>query len=215
MCNVVRLITLKLSVLHFISLIQDGVPNCFDGSDENPEHCTIIVCAADKFQCKQTKQCIPKNWLCDGHQDCADRSDEMENCTECVEFKCNNSVCISSSQVCDGNNNCGDNSDEEHCEHECRHDEHFCHPKGCISNDKICDSIVDCVDASDEEGCDKIATTQMPSSTPKTRGDDAKHHKTTEKPRRCADHEFQCTNWSECVPLEVQCDGYHDWYGLN
>lgn len=54
------------------STLCNGIPNCFDGSDESSGICSTIFCPADKFQCKQTKQCIPRNFLCDSHADCLD-----------------------------------------------------------------------------------------------------------------------------------------------
>lgn len=36
----------------------------------------------------------------------ADKSDEMENCTECPEFRCNNGLCVLAEQLCDGINQC-------------------------------------------------------------------------------------------------------------
>ena len=39
-------------------------------------------CSPDYFQCKTTKHCISKLWVCDEDPDCADASDEA-NCGEC------------------------------------------------------------------------------------------------------------------------------------
>ena len=38
-------------------------------------------CSPDHFQCKTTKHCISKLWVCDEDPDCADGSDEA-NCGE-------------------------------------------------------------------------------------------------------------------------------------
>jgi hypothetical protein len=41
--------------------------------------CTLDICDDDKFSCDDGKLCINKQWLCDGHADCKDRSDEAAN----------------------------------------------------------------------------------------------------------------------------------------
>ncbi|XP_031616659.1 prolow-density lipoprotein receptor-related protein 1 isoform X3 [Contarinia nasturtii] len=171
-------------------VLCDGITQCEDRSDESPERCAITPCPPDKFQCTA---------------DCDDKSDETENCTECPEFRCKNGICILYENVCDEINQCGDSSDEEHCSHECKKGEFFCHPNGCLTQDKFCDGTVDCYNSLDEVGCiDK--TTAM--ATPKIHRIDKNitisHH--------CGPHEFQCTNWKECVPLEVRCDQYHDCF---
>lgn len=35
-------------------------------------------CPESDFQCSVSKVCIPSKWFCDGHQDCADNSDELD-----------------------------------------------------------------------------------------------------------------------------------------
>lgn len=126
-----------------------GIFNCTNSKGENSFKCDEdrpTTCASDKFQCKQSKQCIPNIWVCDNHVDCPDDSSDEEDCPECIEFKCANGVCIGSDNLCNGVNNCGDNSDELNCTMECGENEHFCHPKGCISNDKLCNGEIDCYD---------------------------------------------------------------------
>lgn len=113
-------------------------------------------------------------------------------------------------------NNCGDFSDERDCAASCKHGDHYCSPAGCISGDKLCNGIVDCADASDEDGCDRTTTSRLPATTSKPSA------QSTTKPnaspsnasdsRRCPPNEFQCTNWSECVPMSVRCDGYQDCF---
>ena len=77
-----------------------------------------VSCNANQFQCVSSYKCIPENWYCDGDNDCADRSDEL-NCTSasCTDsqFQCSNGKCTPSSWRCDGLNDCGDGSDEFKC----------------------------------------------------------------------------------------------------
>lgn len=97
----------------------------------------------------------------------------------------------------------GDNSDEFHCQFDCLETEHFCQPKGCISHEKLCNGKIDCFDASDEpSSCDNI--------TKKIRQghNDTNGISLLTKSRRCSQSEFKCLHWSECVPIEGQCDGY-------
>ena len=60
-----------------------------------------------------------KKWLCDGFEDCNDKSDEFgQNCAKinnCSsdQFKCNDSrKCIPIAWKCDGDHDCHDQSDE-------------------------------------------------------------------------------------------------------
>ena len=36
-----------------------------------------VNCGSQYFSCSQTKQCIPRAFVCDGENDCTDRSDEI------------------------------------------------------------------------------------------------------------------------------------------
>lgn len=71
-----------------------------------------------EFQCSHGKKCLPQERVCDGQNDCLDRSDETD-CSVMIEGchqRCdNNTRCIPKSFLCDGERDCADGSDEENC----------------------------------------------------------------------------------------------------
>ncbi|XP_064642804.1 basement membrane-specific heparan sulfate proteoglycan core protein-like isoform X7 [Lineus longissimus] len=120
-------------------------------------------CRADTDTRCNSGQCIPKDYLCDGDFDCADKSDEA-NCVDTMpcepnEHRCDSGKCIQSIWWCDGDNDCGDNSDENICPTSapgapCKKTEYQCQSRDqCIPASYQCDSEVDCQDQSDELGC--------------------------------------------------------------
>nr|ABC84594.1 serine protease protein [Glossina morsitans morsitans] len=107
----------------------DKKNDCVDGSDEIDLLCKESInnlsesirgqCddARLSLQCK-SGECIGTEFICDGHRDCSDGSDETkELCSfyECPDFafRCGYGACVSGSAKCDGVMDCADNSDEE------------------------------------------------------------------------------------------------------
>ena len=39
-----------------------------------------LPCRPTEFSCLDRRQCVHKNWVCDGKPDCADESDEKYKC---------------------------------------------------------------------------------------------------------------------------------------
>ena len=126
----------------------DGIPECFDGSDEL--HCPF-ECPPDYYRCNTTGDCVPK--------------DEKDSCHETAPITCEghfcDGKCIHIKRVCDDNYDCQDHSDEVNCTHTCTPHEFKCRSNDCISKGWLCDGIMDCFDGSDEENC---TTTVCPSN---------------------------------------------------
>ncbi|XP_070183011.1 low-density lipoprotein receptor-related protein 1-like [Littorina saxatilis] len=139
-------------------------------------------CSQDTFSCKTAftqdgMHCIPKNWVCDGDNDCPDGDDEIgcENPSRCpdTQFQCpvGTSRCIALGWQCDGQKDCDDGADED--PQICRTRKKGYHLRGdqvdqfqclpnmyrcpgtydCINFTSLCDGLVDCpADGADEGG---------------------------------------------------------------
>ena len=183
---------------------------CQDGSTPTPTGaCPLTLeglCTEHQFKCNSS-HCNPKNWVCDGSDDCSDGSDEdIERCKPSSKEKCGSEQfmcktettqythgrCIPSSWRCDFDHDCIDGSDEANCTHnQCGGGEtgdpnqFRCESGQCISMNWRCDLENDCQDGSDEKNC-------------------------TKAPTKCKDNEFQCGNKGQCIPSSWQCDGEVD-----
>ncbi|EZA49376.1 Sortilin-related receptor [Ooceraea biroi] len=207
----------------------DGEDDCRDGSDER--NCTRNVqpstCRSDEVLCKADNSCIPAAWKCDSEPDCEDGADESE-CNSMVcepwQFTCNNTGeqketghrCIYKSWACDGDRDCADGSDELNCNttivpqpppyspllptNSCNDWMFMCNNKKCVPYWWKCDSVDDCGDDSDEIGCGTGADVTLEPTSP---------GHTTEQPRLCREHQFQCYN-GDCIENAWVCDGSND-----
>lgn len=150
----------------------DYMDDCGDGSDESTTDGPLCerseTCPDDMFQCKITKECIHRRFVCDKDFDCGedDKSDE-ESCgadQQCIadDFKCDNGICIDRNWLCDYNNDCGDRSDERNCDPNPCSQKLFprfkCVESGhCIFTSLRCNGENDCLDGSDELHCKNVS----------------------------------------------------------
>nr|WJN66573.1 vitellogenin receptor [Grapholitha molesta]WKE35499.1 vitellogenin receptor [Grapholitha molesta] len=205
----------------------DGVKDCKDGEDEDDclsgaskcpptevpcnggcighhEVCTEtytppFYCEFNQFQCRDSKFCLEREQVCDGHDDCPDGSDEGALChtMQCLdtEFRCTTGNCILESWRCDGDSDCSDSSDEADCKgRTCNLGSYQCRNGQCVSILRRCDGQADCIDGSDEEKCqEELDTTESP---------------------HCAEGELPCElNKNICFPRTAWCNNKDDCPG--
>ena len=135
------------------------------------------VCSVHDFSCTSgSVKCVSQNKVCDGVDNCDDRSDE-HHCYECGGphgnwFYCGNNKkdCILAHWRCDGEIDCDDGSDEQNCSktlspsYGCSASEFQCSNGMCIPNKWYCDGHHDCIDKSDEDAnkCQGISVSPTP-----------------------------------------------------
>ncbi|GBM70873.1 Prolow-density lipoprotein receptor-related protein 1 [Araneus ventricosus] len=145
--------TVSMEIFVLISLLA-GVFLCYAEA--------ATQCASAEFKCS-IGRCTDIRNLCDGDNDCGDRSDEQfcdsYSCHP-LSFQCLNGKCITRRVFCNGGDHCGDNSDERYCNMsssvQCPPGWIRC-PSGsrCIPFSWVCDGLKDCIGESEETNCGK------------------------------------------------------------
>ncbi|XP_017033989.1 very low-density lipoprotein receptor isoform X3 [Drosophila kikkawai] len=189
-------------------------------------------CEEKQFQCSNG-DCIPIRFVCDGHSDCRDHSDErLEECkfieSTCTteQFRCGNGKCIPQRWVCDREADCADASDESpsRCRSQTCSPEQFACKSGegeCIPLAWMCDQNKDCRDGSDEAQCNRTCRSdeftcgngRCIQNRFKCDEDDDCGDGTDEKGcdsgHTCAEDAFTCASGT-CIPKQWLCDGDKD-----
>ncbi|XP_003375193.1 putative Low-density lipoprotein receptor domain class A [Trichinella spiralis] len=183
--------------------VCDGEEHCPNGDDESPI-CEKDECNNNAHWCNG--RCIAQWKLCDGINDCHDKSDEMnctcEQCSGDGVLLCSGPVgqCILENRICDGRADCPNEEDESGCPGWCLIEEEEPAKITCSSNsDHMCDNKRDCDDGSDED--DKLC------SCDNSDGFFCKSNNET-KFNNCKPNSFRCDGFADCEggTDETDCD---------
>ena len=115
--------------------VCDGEKDCDGGEEEDATLCAGWAnCTNNDFRCELSGECVDASRLCNGVDDCVDKSDES-GCdldeAEDDEYRVDE----------DGRVQCGNN-------------EISCDNGGyCVHESKVCDGVTDCYDGTDEQSC--------------------------------------------------------------
>lgn len=221
------------------TFICDHIDHCKDGSDEEECSTTVVIhpnetseanptlttpqssnkCNRNQFHCAMNGECINAMFRCDGHEDCADGSDE-EKCTfkDCSsdEFLCAYGSCLQRRWVCDGENDCFDGSDERNCttdddtiidvdhsvnseQSSCPRHWYKCDNGQCIPYQFYCDGNADCQGGDDEASCINIVSANQNNQTNRPQLNSA-----------CGEDKFMCYKTNQCILAIYMCDGDMD-----
>ncbi|CAH0405251.1 unnamed protein product [Chilo suppressalis] len=95
-------------------LIPRELSAAFNCNQYSSSNCVAAKspCYQREFQCGDGS-CVPRDWICDGAQDCANGEDEAK-CVICEpnEYRCESGGCIQSRWMCDGYSDCPNGEDE-------------------------------------------------------------------------------------------------------